>query len=251
MENYNKNDMNKPAGTDASASSNVSGRIFSGLIVVAIGVVLLANRLDANLPSWLLSWEMLLIAIGVFVGVRHQFRGPGWLIMIAIGTVFLVDDILDDVAIKNFLWPIVIIAVGLIIMLKPSRKGGSRWESSGPEQTSSERELDSVTIFGGLKKNIISKDFKGGEITTIMGGTELNLTQADFQGRVVLEMTQIFGGTKLIIPPHWKVESGELVNIFGGLDDKRPMQIDGKYDDNKILVIKGTCLFGGLDLRSF
>jgi hypothetical protein len=111
--------------------------------------------------------------------------------------------------------------------------------------------LDSVNIFGGLKKNIISKDFQGGEIVTIFGGSELNLTQADVTGRITLEVTQIFGGIKLIVPPHWRIQSEELVSIFGGVDDKRPILANPTYDEHRVLVLRGTNIFGGIDIKSY
>lgn len=40
---------------------------------------------------------------------------------------------------------------------------------------------------------------------------------------VTLEITTIFGGTKLIIPSNWEIKS-EAVMIFGGIEDKRRMQ---------------------------
>ena len=54
--------------------------------------------------------------------------------------------------------------------------------------------LDSVTIFGNVKKLVYSKNFKGGDIVSIFGGSEINLTQADFSGSISIEMVQIFGG---------------------------------------------------------
>ena len=84
----------------------------------------------------------------------------------------------------------------------------------------------------------------------VFGGVEINLTQSDINGRAEIEVVQMFGGTKIIVPPHWKVQSDELVCIFGSLEDKR--QIAGStVDPNKTLVLKGTCIFGGIDLRSF
>ncbi len=50
-------------------------------------------------------------------------------------------------------------------------------------QSIDEDYIDAVTVFGGVKKNILSKNFRGGDVTTFMGGTELNLTHADIQGR--------------------------------------------------------------------
>ena len=61
--------------------------------------------------------------------------------------------------------------------------------------------------------------------------------------------TNIFGGTKLVVPPTWDVQS-EMVAIFGGVDDKR--QIKGVHlDPNKVLILDGTCIFGGIEIRSY
>jgi hypothetical protein len=41
-----------------------------------------------------------------------------------------------------------------------------------------------------------------------------------------------------------------MVTIFGGLNDKRPIQATVS-DDAKVIVLKGTCLFGGIDIKSY
>jgi hypothetical protein len=70
---------------------------------------------------------------------------------------------------------------------------------------------------------------------------------------VVLDLTQIFGGTKLIVPHHWKVQSKDLVAVFGGVEDKRPMlgSTSPTDENSKVLVLKGTCIFGGIDIKSY
>ena len=109
--------------------------------------------------------------------------------------------------------------------------------------------IDTTSIFGGTKKNILTKDFKGGDVVNVFGGTELNLTQADINGTAILELTTIFGGTKLIVPSNWSVKS-EAVTIFGGIEDKR--QLPPSLDQpEKILLLKGTVIFGGIDIKSF
>ncbi len=52
----------------------------------------------------------------------------------------------------------------------------------GSKSFSSEDYIDATTVLGGIHKNIISKNFKGGDITIFMGGAEINLSQADIQG---------------------------------------------------------------------
>ena len=49
--------------------------------------------------------------------------------------------------------------------------------------------LDATSIFGGVKKNIITKDFKGGDVTSIFGGSEIILSQADIDK---VELDSIF-----------------------------------------------------------
>lgn len=245
----------RPSQPSDDFPSNRSGRMMGGLVIVAVGAVLLARQVGVDLPPWLFSWGMLLIVIGVYVGARHSFRDYGWLIPVFIGTVFLADKFVD-VHLMQYFWPLVVIFVGLVMILKPRGRNREqfwrRWEQQqGAGLQSSEDVLDCVTIFGGVKKNIISKDFKGGEAVTCFGGTELNLMQADMNGKIVLELVQVFGGTKLIVPPHWRIQSEELVSIFGGLNDKRPLPADTAVDSGKVLVLKGTCIFGGIDIKSF
>lgn len=253
METQNNSTTNLPA--DKNNNQPRGGRAMGGLIVIAVGTVLLARQVGADLPSWLFSWPMFLIAIGFYVGARHSFRQWGWLIPVAIGSVFLLEDVLPDVHIKQFAWPVVVIFIGLVMVVKSRRRNHDdlfkRWERNAAlaDQTS-EGFFDSVTVFGENKRQILSKDFKGGESVCVFGGVEVNLSQADINGRVPLELVQVFGGTKLIVPPHWKVETEEVVSIFGGLNDKRQTS-NAVTDQTKVLVLRGTTLFGGIDIKSF
>jgi hypothetical protein len=62
-------------------------------------------------------------------------------------------------------------------------------------------------------------------------------------------MTTVFGGSEIIIPADWSVRS-EMTSIFGGLEDNR---IKRASDDSpeKILILKGTCVFGGVEIKSY
>ncbi|HSH64898.1 MAG TPA: LiaF domain-containing protein, partial [Bacteroidia bacterium] len=117
--------------------------------------------------------------------------------------------------------------------------------------TSTDDIIDGVTFMGGIKKKIISKNFKGGDITVIFGGVELNFAQADMTDKATLDVTQIFGGTKIIVPANWEIKS-ELVSVFGSIEDKRMMQPSAIGNENcKTLILKGTTFFGGIEIKSF
>jgi hypothetical protein len=66
----------------------------------------------------------------------------------------------------------------------------------------------------------------------------------------VLGLTQIFGGATLIIPANWRLQS-EMVSVFGGIEDKRVFQKEQNDEQAKTLVLRGTSIFGGLEIKSF
>ncbi|RYZ22793.1 MAG: hypothetical protein EOO16_07525 [Chitinophagaceae bacterium] len=238
------------------------GRVWTGLFLLIIGGLLLARQSGAPVPEWIFSWPVFLIGLGFWIGVRHRFRHFGWIIPVIIGSVFLIDRLYMGINLRPYAWPLVLIAIGLFFIFRPRRRwpdgsGGTDLPATTgdlPPDTTADfppdrtNRLDVTAVFGGVKKNMISKTFRGGEIVTFMGGAEINLAQADFEGRVLIECTNVFGGTKLILPPDWEVQS-DLVAVFGGVDDKRPPASNPA--PNKIVVLDGTCVFGGVEIRSY
>jgi Predicted membrane protein (DUF2154). len=238
--------------------------VWTGLFILLIGVAALVRVSNPDLPAYLFSWKTFLIALGLFIGLKHGFRGPAWFILILVGGAFLFTDIYPDISIRQYIWPIALITVGAFLIFRPRHRykcspvgeekknpvtGIAEPEAVNTSFDSQEDFVDSTSFFGGAKKNIISKNFKGGDLVNIFGGTELDLTRADFTGTVELELTTIFGGTKLIVPPHWTVKS-EAVTLFGGMEDKRNVQ-SLQDSPEKILLLRGTVIFGGIEIKSY
>ncbi|MFL9484635.1 LiaF transmembrane domain-containing protein [Chitinophagaceae bacterium LWZ2-11] len=244
-----------------------SGRIWAGLLLIIGGLLLFAYKMGAPLPDWLFSWPMILIGIGLVVGFKHKFRNAGWLIMIGIGSIFLLDEQIPDFNIRNYMAPIIIILVGIVFVFRPrhpkNKEYKEYWDwkkdrkdetNAGPTEyplgdTDNSEYLNCIAAFGGVKKVILSKNFKGGESTCFMGGAEINLIQADIHGHVILDVTQVFGGTKIVVPANWDVKS-EVIAVFGGVDDKRNSSAASLSPD-KVLVLKGISVFGGIDIRNY
>lgn len=251
-----------------------NGHIWTGVLLLLVGGVALAKSMGADIPGWLFSWQMLLIVIGLSIGLKKGFTGGGWFMPVLIGGLFLANEYYWHGEMNRHLWPIILIVIGAMFLFKPKSK---RWRECGekkstdmkPEEPtvflevkagtdtpktepvgiSEDDYLDTTSIFGGTEKVVLSKNFKGGSMTNIFGGSEINLTQADINGTARLDVTAIFGGATLIVPANWVVKS-EAVTIFGGISDKRSV---GGYSDStaKNLIIKGTILFGGLEIKSF
>ncbi|MEO5942109.1 MAG: DUF5668 domain-containing protein [Ferruginibacter sp.] len=240
-----------------------NNRAWSGFILLIIGGGLLLQRMGTPFPDWIFTWPVILIGIGVLLGIRKKFHGSGWIIMILVGGYFLMNDFFPQMQGRQYAGPVLLIALGITFILRPRQHPfGDRWgrwndyrKDNGPDAgdsqsaySSNEDFLDITSILGGTKKNILSKDFKGGDVTNFLGGSELNLSQANINGGVVMDITNVFGGTKLIVPSNWDVRS-EIVSILGSVEDKR--QLTGIIDTAKILVLKGTSIFGGIEIRSY
>ena len=235
-----------------------NSHIWTGFFIILVGIAAFLRVNNPEFPHWIFSWQMLLIALGLFLGFRQNFRGPAWFVMLLIGGVFLYAELNPEVPVKRYILPIVLVSIGTFILFRPghSRRCGTRTKNDDPAfgpdtraESTADDFVDSTSIFGGAKKNIISKNFKGGDLVNIFGGTELDLTHADLNGTAEIDLTTIFGGTKLIVPSNWTVRS-EAVTLFGGLEDKRNIQ-HSVDDPSKTLVLKGTVIFGGIELKSY
>lgn len=263
-----------------------SGKVMAGLLLLAVGVIFLLNNLGYFFPHWLFSWPMFLIILGLFVGFKHNFRNPGGVILILVGSFFLAKKFFYINISWGYIWPVIIIIIGLWMIFGRSHRhhfqpredlekdaenaanadaAGTTYPNTNYPKLEAHFEnpnrydnisatdddyLDSTSVFGGTKKMVLSKNFKGGEVVTVMGGAEINLLQADIQGRAILDVTQIMGGTKIVVPSDWDIKSSEMVAILGGIDDKRMIQ-PGGINPNKVLVIKGTSILGGIDIRNY
>lgn len=241
------------------------GNVLAGVLLLIVGGVLLMRQLSFDMPPWLFTWPMIVIVAGIFVGAVNRFRDFGWLIICGVGFFFLADDIWPNIEVSDFVWPAVIILIGLGLLFRP-HFGANSWKKNtvpesetadytpaaesfvSPKKGNKDDILDVAAVFGSVKKNLFSKTFRGGEIVTVFGGVEIDLSQADFEHKIRIESVQIFGGATLIVPPTWQIRS-EAVAIFGGIEDKRRHVVT--QTPEKILVLEGFVMFGGIEIKSY
>lgn len=276
--------------------SNNKSSTTVGAIIILFGVFLLLNNLDLGFlfPSWLFSFPMILIIIGLVIGINSKFEKKSSLILIVIGGVFLLRKIFDDFNPFQVLFPAIAIVIGIYIInrnrkaptiptppdfnptphptdeydwdrrvvnladtdietesaqTEAEQAGTSNKQSNAYDQFQyAENYLKVEAIFGSANKIILTKNFLGGTITNIFGGSEINLLQADFSQPIVIDTFQLFGSTKIIVPPHWVV-TPSVSSIFGDVDDRRIM-INHPYDESKKLYLTGTSIFGTVTIKN-
>ena len=100
-----------------------NGRVIAGAIILIFGCLLLIDQLDfVFVPDWVFSWPMFLIALGLYIGVKHNFHNLSWFILMLIGGAFLVDDALPGINVSDYIWPSAIIITGIYIIMRNSHK---------------------------------------------------------------------------------------------------------------------------------
>lgn len=239
--------MENPAETNPKTYRQIGRSTVFGLVVLLLGLLLLLRNADIishETFNMFFSWEMLIIVIGAMNLFDHK-RWFGFLLM-GIGFVFLVARWYGlYLGLHDVFWPFIFIVGGVFLIFGSTRYAKHRQMAV---DAADEDFLEDTAIFGSIERTIYSQNFRGGRVTAIFGGSKINLNHATLSpGNNVIEMTCIFGGSGLIIPPDWNVKL-EVVSIFGGFNDKRPPM---PVDLSKTLVVKGIALFGGGELKSY
>jgi hypothetical protein len=246
---------------------NPKDKMFFGMIVIAVGVLLLLRAMHLLFFSLAFSWPILLIVIGGLIGIKSAFRNPGSWILILIGAANLTPQftIMGQPS-SVFAWPAVLILIGLSIMVRSGRKKrypfmGGIYENRGPGNpinpantktfTTAESDLNIDVTFGGRKEFVTAKDFKGGIVSVTFAGCEINLMQADTtEPAMILDLKVSFGGVELIVPSHWDVQN-EISPAFGSVEDERTVQTAAPAEGRKTLILRGSCSFGSVEIKSY
>jgi Domain of unknown function (DUF5668) len=285
----------------STKKSRNEGSLVIGLLFLVIGTFLFFRKLGVFIPDWIISWPMVLIALGTYSLIRNEFKGVFGYFFLGLGAYFLLTREFDlDLGIEKFFVPLVFIGVGIYLIYKRNQENRAleqaqqAWENNRKRKELQEGEananvaveakevtdqaitsvleessgrakkegeytratgttfIDQIrcnAFFSGVKRKLMTRNFEGGKLTAIFGSIDLDLTQVDFSGEVILQVEIGFGGVVLLVPPHWDIRT-EVTTIAAGLEDKRLFR-EGGVDPNKVLVLKGTQFFGGLEIKSF
>ena len=221
-----------------------------GALLVLAGLLLIGDQLNLfpfRVRYILISWQMLLIVMGVIFLSKKEGKLTG-IILLSIGVFFLLPKLtLLPVSAGRLFWPALLIFVGLMILLRGSFTRGLAYSGSKKRGDA----IEDVNVFGGHDRIIEIENFKGGEIVNVFGGGNYDLLQTKLApGKNVLEVVMVFGGSKIIVPQDWDVRV-EVDAVFGGFSDKRIKSPEIKRDSSRTLIIKGVAIFGGGELVNF
>lgn len=251
-------------------SPNNKNSNYIGVILLIFGVALLFKTLNfgISIPRWFLGWEMILIIIGLIISVNSKFKNTAGIILLIIGSVFLWKN-MTSMSIIQFFFPIAAICFGLYLTKRNREMPETikqQKETSIPDEldwdkrvVEEDKQTNSTTlqyddtlkldiIFSEVKKVIYSKRFLGGTATIVFGSSQINLSHADLQQEAIIDLFQIFGSTKIIVPADWTV-SMNISSVMGEVSDRRKGW-SSTYERPKVLYIKGSSFFGSVMLKN-
>ena len=225
--------------------------IVTGLVLIAAGALWLMKNMDMlseEAIHVIFSWQMLLISIG-FISLFGQSGKVGGIIMMLIGGYFLTKHVPGmPQEFHQLFWPVVLITGGIAMVVFMIFRRRPHNISSGSVGLNDDF-LDENTVFGGIERTVFSNSFKGGRLSQVFGGSKINLMNAtldpDYDN--VIDVSCVFGGTNLIVPADWHVIS-KVNAVFGGVTDKRS---SSRVDESKKITLKGTVVFGGIEIKTY
>ena len=193
------------------------GSIAFGVIILGIGLVLLFRKFGLYIPDWVLTWPMILIAVGTYTLISQQFKSFFGSVVLFIGVYFLLKREFDlDLGLDQFIWPVGLIALGIYLILHKKQENKAleevrkNWESSRKKKTeaSSSEKIESAEV---VDDAAASKD----EPTKAPDSGFVRATGTAFMDRI--NESVIFSGVnrKLMTKDF---QGGKATVIFGGLD---------------------------------
>ena len=244
-----------------------------GLLLMLTGIIFLGFNfgfIPMQLKSVILSWPMLLILIGIInLFRRHIFSGT---VLVLVGAFFIMPRFIAAYPLYfqgingNFTqlyWPFLLIAAGLLFIIgrhcSPKcflhschhshhhRDFHYKYDNYYKWDTNA-KGFSKDSVFSNGEHIVLDTEFKGGEMNAVFGGITLDLRHTNLPvGETILEINAVFGGIAILVPSDWYIET-HLDSVFGGFKDSRDPQ--DPTDKTKKLVIVGSCVFGGGELKN-
>ncbi|MDR0891121.1 MAG: cell wall-active antibiotics response protein [Mediterranea sp.] len=226
----------------------------TALVFILVGLLFLGRNLgwvNDELFHAIVSWQTLLIVIGVVQLIKRHFWGG--LILIVVGGYFLLPV---PYGLSTY-WPVVLIVVGLFILSHLWRGKGWHDHRHCHHQFDAERKEETTTqdgfvrsdvAFGTSKHIVLDPVFRGAALNVSFGSILLDLRRTQLvEQTTYINADASFAGIEIYVPSDWDVKS-EVHNTLSGVDDKR--YPSPQTDHEHQLVIRGNLSFSGIEIKN-
>ncbi len=222
-----------------------------GLFLILVGVVLGLNAFGVtNINLFFDGWWTVFIIVPSLNGLIKGEDRTGALIGLIIGLFLLLScqDVIDFNLIIKLLIPVILVVIGLSIIFKDKVKDVAVKKMEKRSNQDADLEHTYTSTFSEEKINLDNEKIDNCAINSIFGSVSLDLRNSIINENedVVINNYVVFGGVTIKVPKDVNVVV-KTTSIFGGVDNKTGR--NKSKENNKTIYIKGTILFGGIDIK--
>ncbi len=222
-------------------------RILWGVVLVAFGILFGLDVVDViDMKDLFEGWWTFFIIIPSIVSIITDREKIWGITGLFTGSVLFLScqDIIEDSAVIKLIIPFVIVLIGLKLIFKDLFNKEAQTAKKKIAE-SGENVKEYAATFSGQDVDFSGEVFTSAKVNAIFGGMKCDLRNAVISDGAVLDVSAVFGGVDVLVPPDVNVKISST-SIFGGVSDKRNAKpVSGAVT----LLITGVCLFGGVDIK--
>jgi hypothetical protein len=230
---------------NSSDTFRITPRLIIGFGILTLGLLWTLDNLDIMesepITRW---WPVVLILIGVVQLLnRRSSKGAGPLVLIVIGSVLLLGRVGVDLDLGDLI-PLGLAALGAKLIWDALGRRARVSDATGEPDA----ELHAFAMLGGVRRQSIAREFRGGDANAIMGGVELDLRNAHMTdgAEATVDAFALWGGVEIFVPPHWRV-IGHVLPFMGAFVDKTTPTVG---TTGPVLHVRGTAVMGGIEVKN-
>lgn len=219
-----------------------AGRLFVGLILVAVGAAFMLEAMEVLDASEVIAdwWPSALIGLGFFHAVDRGRPTTASLVLAGAGIALLsvTADLFGDDG-WDLVWPVALIVAGGWLAFGWGRRAVMRV----PDVDS----VDGLAVLSATRVATRSQRFRHASLTAVFGGVTLDLTEArPLATGAVIDASAVLGSITVLVPRGWLVEV-RGIPLLGGWDDTTDRSAVGSGAPR--LEIRALVALGGLEIK--
>jgi hypothetical protein len=230
--------------TTTSSALRITPRLIVGLGILTLGVLWTLDNLDILESRYITDWwPTILIAVGLVRFLDPRASRTGSVLIILFGGLLLMDTLdYRDIDFGDLI-PLGIALLGAKLVWDALGRKSARVLDGNTDPASM---INAFAIMSGIRRQITSQEFRGGDATAIMGGVEIDLRNAQIAAgqEAVIDSFAFWGGVEIIVPDHWRIV-GSVMPLLGGFDDKTISPSTGP-----VLIVRGAAVMGAIVVKN-
>ena len=227
-----------------------TSKIIGGIALLTFGIVWaleLLNVISISLEGW---WALFVI-VPCFVNIFNDRHKSGAIIGFGIGILLLLAA--RGIIPWNDIWKYmlciaaVVWGFSLLFFNKKNSCGRNCHIDGEPHPVVLDgNKMHKIDVtFGKQEYSLDGQPFSGADVHTSFGFVSLDLRHADILDGAVIRVDCSFGGIQIRVDKGVCVKN-DIDTTFAGIDCDCCTQ---PADGNKILYLKGSCTFGGIEIK--